>query len=136
MYPARYPKWQTEVIFKDGAMVPFDGCKCMFGFLFNMGKFDQHHNPEDVAAIWARDFSTGDWINAKEAHYVIGSNEMGPMGKELIPFGEAAAAEKFQKEHGGELASWDEITMATLKPLMGKMHMKGKMKMEGHGKNM
>ncbi len=135
MFPAKYPQWQTQIVFKDGAMTPFDGSKCMFGFMFNMQKFDSRHSRDDIAAIWARDFNTGEWINARKAHYVVGSSMMGPMGKELIPFGDGDAARVFQKEHGGELAMFDSISMATLKPLMGKMHHKGMkdMKMDGGG---
>lgn len=131
MYPEKYPKWQTQIIFNDGSMQPFDGCKCMFGYLFNMGEYDKTHKGEDVSAIWVREFNSGDWINAKTAHYVIGSSKMGPMGKELIPFSDAAAAESFQKANGGQIAMYDDITMGTLKPLMGKMHMNGG-KMGGH----
>jgi DNA-directed RNA polymerase subunit M/transcription elongation factor TFIIS len=29
MYPAKYPRWQSQIIFKDGSMTPFDGCKCI-----------------------------------------------------------------------------------------------------------
>lgn len=124
MFPARYPDWQTQIVFADGSMVPFDGCKCMFGYLMNMTEYDQKHAPADVAAVWVRDHATGDWLNAREAHYVVGSDEMGPMGKELIPFGSNGAAESFQQEHGGQLMLYGSITMETLKPLMGKMHMK------------
>jgi len=85
-----------------------------------------------VDAVWVREFNTGDWIDAKKAHYVIGSGEMGPMGKELIPFADAESAGTFQKEHGGQVSQYDTINMETLKPLMGKMHMGGKMKKKGH----
>ncbi|MCL7486583.1 MAG: nitrous oxide reductase accessory protein NosL [Desulfobulbaceae bacterium] len=129
MFPARYPQWQTQIIFADGTMTPFDGCKCMFDFLFNMDRFDKEHSSGDIAAVWVREFNTEDWIDARKAHYVIGSDKKGPMGKELIPFADAAAAESFQKEHSGEAAPYEAITMETLKPLMGKMHMKGKMDM-------
>src|SRR5210317_107667 len=27
MYPASYPRWQSQIIFKEGTMTPFDGCK-------------------------------------------------------------------------------------------------------------
>ena len=131
MFPARYPQWQTQVVFSDGFMVPFDGCKCMFGFLFKMGQHNKKHTSADVAAVWVREFKTGDWINAQQAYYVIGSSEMGPMGKELIPFSDAPSAESFQKEYGGDITRYDAISMETLKPLMGKMHMSGKMKMKG-----
>ncbi len=129
MYPARYPKWQSQIIFKDGSMTSFDGCKCMFGFLFNMGKYDQKHTTDDVAAVLVKDFNSGRWMNAEDAGFVVGSEEMGPMGKELIPFGDHMEAMNFQKAKGGELKMYGDISMATLKPLMGGMkHMK-KMKM-------
>jgi nitrous oxide reductase accessory protein NosL len=137
MFPANYPKWQTQIIFSDGSMVPFDGSKCMFGFMFNMGKFDTTHNKGDIAKIWVRDFNSGEWTDAASAVFVVGSEEMGPMGKELIPFRNQADAEAFQKEKGGQVTAYDAVSMETLKPLMGKMggmgkmHMKGKMKMDG-----
>jgi len=132
MFPARYPQWQSQIIFDDGKMSAFDGCKCMFGFIFNMEKFDPEHKKNNIGNIWVRDFNTGEWTNAKSANYVIGSDVMGPMGKELIPFADKNEATSFQQEHGGQLASFDLITMATLKSLIGKMHMKGKMKMDEH----
>lgn len=134
MYPANYPQWQTQIIFNDGSLSAFDGCKCMFGFMYNMNSYDTAHKMDDIAKIWVRDFNSGEWLDAKSAHFVVGSDVMGPMGKELIPFQGQNSAESFQKEHGGQLAGFDTINMATLKPLMGKMPMKGQMKMEGQMK--
>jgi len=130
MFPARYPKWQSQIIFSDGSMTAFDGCKCMFGFMSDVGKYDAGHSKDDIARIWVRDFNSGDWLDAKSAHFVVGSDVMGPMGKELIPFQDQNAADAFQKEHGGQLAGFDAINMETLKSLMGKMNMQGEMKME------
>lgn len=125
MYPARYPKWQSQVIFTDGSMTPFDGCKCLYNFLFAMETFDNTHTRNDVAVAWVKDFNSGKWINAVEAHYVVGSKMMGPMGKELIPFGDQTAAMKFQQVQGGTLMKYSEITPAVLKSLeMGGRHMK------------
>lgn len=121
MYPARYPKWQTQIVMKDGSMIPFDGCKCLFGFMFQMGQPDTKHTTADVAAVWVKDFYSGDWIPATDAYYVVGSDVMGPMGKELIPFGSHADAMAFQKENGGILAEYDTTSMETLKPLMHGM---------------
>lgn len=132
MFPAKYPQWQTQIVFNDGQMAPFDGCKCMFGFLFNMSEYDKEHTPADIGAVWVREFNSGDWIDARKALYVMGSDEMGPMGKELIPFADTGAAEAFQEKHGGQIALYDAISMETLKPLMGKMHMKEKMEKKGN----
>ena len=122
MYPFRYPAWQSQVIFTDNSMAAFDGCKCMFRFLLNMPAFTQDHKADQVAAVWVKDFAAGDWIDGKTAYYVIGSTELGPMGKELIPFATQAAAEAFQKTKGGTVAPYANITMDTVKPLMGGMH--------------
>lgn len=129
MYPARYPKWQSQIVFADGSMTPFDGCKCMFGFLFDMGRYDKNHSPDDVAAVLVKDFNSGNWMNAEAAIFIVGSSEMGPMGKELIPFAEHTAAMNFQTARGGEMMMYEEISRATLKPLMGGMKNMKKMKM-------
>jgi nitrous oxide reductase accessory protein NosL len=131
MIPARYPQWQTQIIFTDGSMVPFDGCKCMFGYLFNMAQYDKSHTRDDVATIWVKDFNSGSWIQAPDAQFVVGSDAMGPMGKELIPFSGHASALAFQQEHGGSLTEYGTISMETLKPLMGGMNMQMKMKGKG-----
>jgi len=123
MFPHRYPQWQTQVIFTDGTVAAFDGSKCMFRFLLNMQKFAPERKPEQVTAVWVKDFKTNAWIDGKTAHYVIDSKELGPMGKELIPFATRVAAEEFQKANGGTIEPYANISMATIKPLMGGMHM-------------
>ena len=105
-------------------MTPFDGCKCMFNFLFAIEKFDKIHSRNDVAVAWVKDFDSGKWLNAEDAYYVVGSDMMGPMGKELIPFADQAAAMKFNQEQGGTMMKYAEITPEVLKTLeMGGMKM-------------
>jgi len=124
MYPAKYPRWQAQIIFKDGSMTPFDGCKCMFNFLFGVEKFDKTHSRDDVSVAWVKDFNSGAWINAADARYVVGSAMMGPMGKELIPFADNAAATQFNQEQGGTMMEYGAITPDVLATLgMGGMPM-------------
>jgi copper chaperone NosL len=124
MYPANYPRWHTQIIFKDDVMTAFDGCKCMFNFLFAIEKFDKIHSRNDVAVAWVKDFDSGKWLNAEDAYYVVGSDMMGPMGKELIPFADQAAAMKFNQEQGGTMMKYAEITPEVLETLeMGSMKM-------------
>ncbi|MDH4331587.1 MAG: nitrous oxide reductase accessory protein NosL [Desulfobulbaceae bacterium] len=127
MSPHRYPQWQTQVIFADNTVSAFDGCKCMFRFLLNMQKFAPDRQPDQITAIWVKDFKTGKWIDGKSAHYVIDSSEMGPMGKELIPFATRDSAEEFKKAKGGTIDTFANINMSTIKPLMGAMHMQKNM---------
>ena len=137
MYPAKYPRWQSQIIFKDGSMTPFDGCKCMFNFMSAMDNYDKAHSMDDLAAVWVKDFNSGKWIDGTEAHFVVGSKMMGPMGKELIPFADQAAAMKFHQEQGGNMMMYAEITPEVLKSLMGDMKKHGgDMKKHGHGSQM
>lgn len=119
MYPHRYPDWHAQVIFTDGSMEAFDGGKCMFRFLLNMEKFAPGRTAGQIAAIKVRDFAGAAWIDGTTAHYVVGSREMGPMGRELIPFATRAAAEEFRKTKGGSVKVYGEIDMETVAPLMG-----------------
>jgi copper chaperone NosL len=125
MYPTRYPKWQSQIVFKDGSHYAFDGCKHLFRFLLNMEKYDKDHSRKDVAKAWVKDFNSGKWIEAEKAHYVAGSSVMGPMGMELIPFSEHMVAMKFHTERGGEMLHFAAVTMDLLRTLdMAKMPMK------------
>jgi len=129
MYPARYPTTQSEVIFKDGSFVVFDGWRDMFKYLLETATYDKDHTKDDVAAVYVKDYNSREWIDATDADYVIGSNAMGPMGKTLVPFSDHMEAMKFMEDHGGTIGHYSEITMDTINLLeMGGMKTKG----DGH----
>lgn len=120
MYPAQYPQWQSQVIFKDKGMVAFDGGRCMFLFLLHMPQFDSRHTAAEVAMVWVKDFGTGAWTDGATASYVVDSTVLGPMGsKELIPFATEEAARKFQQQNGGTVEPYAKITREMIQPLMG-----------------
>lgn len=135
MYPARYPEWHSHIIFRDGSIAAFDGCKDLFTFLLDIKRFDGSRSSEDVAAVFVKDFISGEWINAKDAYFVAGSSKTGPMGKELIPFAGHMDAMRFHEKHGGFMTRYSEITQETVKSLsMGGMKMqKDGGHMEKHG---
>jgi len=50
------------------------------------------------------------WIPAKDAWYVIGSDQRGGMGQmEAVPFRVSASAEQFSQVHGGQVVAFSEI---------------------------
>ena len=50
------------------------------------------------------------WVEARRAHFVLGSDRRGGMGaEEAIPFSDRAAAERFAAEHGGHVLAFAEI---------------------------
>ena len=66
---------------------------------------------DDIAAIWVTDYYRMSPVDGRRAHYVIGSDVYGPMGKELIPFEKKAEAKEFLRDHRGErILLFGEIT--------------------------
>ena len=59
------------------------------------------------------------WINAKDAFYVVGSDAIGGMGApELVPFGTAEKALEFSASHGGTIQKLEDIsTESVLSPV-------------------
>jgi copper chaperone NosL len=75
--------------------------------------------PKDIRAIYVSDMAKApswdkpgesNWIDAKQAFYVIGSRVKGGMGAdETVPFSDRAAAEKFAAENGGRVVAYAEV---------------------------
>ncbi len=59
------------------------------------------------------------WIKAKDAYFVVGSNAIGGMGApEVVPFASQNDAKKFASERGGKVMRLDKIPMdAVLAPI-------------------
>ncbi len=69
-------------------------------------------------AIWVGDHETKKLIDAEKAFYVIGGSKMGVMTKRAKwAFGKREDAEKFMKENGGGIATFDEMMKTTYEDL-------------------
>lgn len=71
----------------------------------------------EIAGFWVNDMGVGtweqpapgSWIDARRAHFVVGSSKESGMGaSEAVPFKERAAAEVFAKEFGGRITDYAE----------------------------
>lgn len=74
--------------------------------------------PKNIAAIYVNDMTDADWdnpgednwIDAKQAWYVLGSGRSGGMGApEAVPFGTKEKAENFAGEQGGKVYAYTAI---------------------------
>lgn len=75
--------------------------------------------PKNIAAIYVSDMAVAEswerpgaenWIDAREAFYVIGSRRAGGMGAaETVPFSNEEAARSFAGVHGGEVVRFAAI---------------------------
>jgi copper chaperone NosL len=75
--------------------------------------------PKDIRAIYVSDMGkaatweepgASNWVEARQASFVIGSQKKGGMGAdEAVPFSDRSAAEKFASENGGRVVAFAEV---------------------------
>jgi copper chaperone NosL len=118
MFVAKYPDFAASIVFKDGHRVYFDGAKDMFKYYHDMKRYDPRRSPSEVVAVYVTDYYALAPIDGLKAIYVTGSDVLGPMGHELIPFSKAAEAAEFKRDHRGKMAlAFSSVTPGTLKGL-------------------
>lgn len=125
MFVAKYPNWLARIQYSDPTQTRFfDGVKDMMVFYFNPERYDGPPR-EAIQDIFVKDYYSLNWLSAREAFYVIGSDVYGPMGHELIPFTTGEAAESFSKDHHGkEVLSFDDITPELIESLQAGQKMR------------
>jgi nitrous oxide reductase accessory protein NosL len=127
MFVAKYPNWVTQLSDKTGKARFFDGVKDLMAFYFDPASFGADSGLA-AAEIWVKDYYTLEWVDGRQAFYVVGSDIYGPMGEEFIPFLDRPAAENFLKDHhGSKVLAFDEITREMVESMRGMHKMKGPM---------
>ncbi len=118
MFVAKYPDWVAVLRFKDGSALHFDGPKDLFTAYLDLRRYAPGRSPADVAAIEVKDYYSLRVVDGFKAVFVIGSDVTGPMGRELVPFGDAGDAEAFLKDHHGRRSlRFGEVTASVLRTL-------------------
>ena len=119
MFVAKYPNFAAQLQFKDGTTLHFDGNKDLFTCYLDLSRFARGRKQGDLAAVFVTGYYDLRPIEARSAYYVIGSDIMGPMGRELIPFPKESEAREFMKDHKGRgILRFDEVTSA----IVGSLH--------------
>ena len=118
MFVAKYPDFVDQVVFKDGNHAFFDGVKDLMKYYFDLPKYNPGKTTADIAAILVTDYYSMNLVDGLQAFYVIGSDVYGPMGKELMPFKDEAAAKEFKVDHKGTaILLFKDITPELIKTL-------------------
>jgi copper chaperone NosL len=75
--------------------------------------------PKDIRAVYVSDMGkaldwsqpgANNWVEARQAFFVIESNAKGGMGAaEAVPFSSRSEAEKFALAHGGKVVTFDQV---------------------------
>lgn len=110
MFVARYPEWISQLHLDGGEVHFFDGIKDLLAYYFQPANFGGRAEAE-VKAIWTKDYYTLEWLEARQAYFVVGSSVHGPMGHEFLPLASREAAETFMRDHqGSDILTFDQIT--------------------------
>jgi copper chaperone NosL len=118
MFVAKYADFVDQIVFKDGSHAFFDGVKDMMKYYYAVPKYNPSKTKADIAHILVTDYYSLELVDGLQAFYVVGSDVYGPMGKELMPFKEEAAAKEFKVDHKGTaILSFKDITPELIKTL-------------------
>ena len=112
MLVSKYPSWVAIVVYSDGHPYFFDGPKDMFKYLHDVPRYTPGRRRETIAAMWVTDYYNQGKVEATKAHYVTGSDVLGPMGHELVPLETRADADAFLKDHKGRrILAFGDVTL-------------------------
>ncbi|MFC7044854.1 NosD domain-containing protein [Halobacteriaceae archaeon GCM10025711] len=106
-------------------VVGYYGIESLVAELNRQGHAQQFGMP---LAIFVTDYATADphlteqgyitlpsgrttrWVEAEDAHFVVGSDARTTAGPAVVPFSDRAAAASFADEYGGEIRRWDAVS--------------------------
>jgi nitrous oxide reductase accessory protein NosL len=118
MYVTNYPDWAASITFKDGTLAWFDGPKDLFTFMLDPTRYAARRKASDLVDICVKDYYGLKATDGRKAFYVLGSDVMGPMGRDLVPFASETGARDFLKDHRGHrLLTFQEVTPELLKQM-------------------
>ncbi len=108
MYPARYPQFNCQIVFKDGSYEAFDSAVGLL--VYRLFPDNTEIKLKPIAKIYFKDYFKEIWLEAGKTFFVTGSEIMGPMGVEFLPVDSEQAAEELKKqEQGQDITHFKEI---------------------------
>ena len=108
MYPARYPKHRSQLSTEDGTHHHFCSNQCLVLFMADQKQYVE--KPAKIKSIWVTVYPDGGYEYAMGLYYLVGSNILGPMGKEPLPYRSKSAADTAAGEHGGTVLRFTALT--------------------------
>jgi copper chaperone NosL len=118
MFVHKYPQWVAAVVHQDGKTAFFDGPKDMFRYLFEVARYAPGRSRADVRSIWVTEYYDTVLVPAETAFFVIDSNVLGPMGRDVVPLRTRQDADGFMTDHKGvRVLTFGEVTQAVVASL-------------------
>lgn len=138
MLISRFPGPKGEAITEKAQHVrKFCSTRDMFSWMLQPENINRDHT------LYVHDMAQTDWqspddtalIDARDAFYVVGSDQSGAMGPTLASFAAETDADRFMMEHGGQVLAYSEITLEHLSAGAARGGMKGMGDMTDHSMN-
>ena len=107
----------NEDRFASALLIEKDGARSylLFDDIGDQFQYEAMHHPL-VVSRFAHDFTSGQWIVAEEASFVVSETLHTPMGSGIIAFRDAAVAQSKATEANGKLQQWKELQAAHSSP--------------------
>ena len=84
----------------------------LFDDIGDMLEYEREQTGLTVVRRYVHDFETRQWVDARDAHFLVSDTIHTPMGSGIIAFAEQARAEAMQKKDDGRSGGLAEITAA------------------------
>lgn len=133
MMPHKYPKFASGAELEDGSARYFCGTGCAIRAHMHPKTYLGAEAPA-IKRLLVPEYFGGELVDALEAHWVFGSDVVGPMGPAFVPLKSEADVQTFTQRHGGKHTfKLGELTPARFQEITGKPSLRegGKMK-HGH----
>jgi copper chaperone NosL len=99
-------RFAAQLVTDRGMGYVFDSIECMAEFLDDAAEVSE----DRVRSLWVTDFARpGEWVPAGEAHFLRSETLRSPMGLNLSAYSRGEDAREMQREHGGEILSWEAV---------------------------
>lgn len=93
----------AQIVSDKGKVKKYDAIECMINDAKTIA-------PENIGLILVNDYDDpGDFIDAREAHYLISQSIPSPMGAFLSAFKDASVARQVQTEQSGDIYNWETV---------------------------
>jgi len=94
----------AQYVTKKGKAYMFDAVECL------VMRVNKDQNEDKMEYLLVADYANpGSLIDAKSATYLISEKIKSPMGANLSAFSSKETAEKFLKDNGGKLYTWNQL---------------------------
>lgn len=115
----KHKKFASAIVLDDETTFYFCGTGCMLKTWLHPDVFLGRAKGKLKRAV-TQEYFGGKPIDAAQAHWVAGSDVVGPMGPVLVPLASEEDATTFKARHGGSSFKFSELDDAKWEELMGK----------------